>query len=209
MVGALSRIWTDFTTGIAKAWNITEAFLAKGMARLAGLFDKGFDVAAVTQQIDQEVIQHNAGLDEESAQQKKAGESRIAALQSDRASVLADLGQQNVQDQAAVVNDLAQARQEFQKALDEAHAKRAEVDERVHPSKTPAPLVLPDLDALSSALDAASKKVDVTGTFNASAIGLLGVGGSASERTAKATEETARNTQKILREVTDNGLAFE
>ncbi|MBA2480902.1 MAG: hypothetical protein H0V44_09580, partial [Planctomycetes bacterium] len=209
VVGALARVWTTFTTGIAKAWNVTQGFLATSMAKLAGLFDSTFDVAGVTQQIEQEVVQRNTGLDQGAEQQQVEQEQRMAAIETDRGSVLQDLGDQNVAEQRAVEEDLAKTRQEFQQALAQAKAKRAETDARVTPPETPAPPPLPDLAALSASLDVAAQKLDVTGTFNASAVGQLGVGGSASERTAKATEDTARNTARIVREMSDSGLEFE
>jgi len=50
-------------------------------------------------------------------------------------------------------------------------------------------------------------KVGVTGTFNAAS--LLGLqSGDAADRTAKATEETAKNTKKLLSEARSGGLAF-
>ena len=50
-------------------------------------------------------------------------------------------------------------------------------------------------------------KVGVTGTFNAAA--LLGLqSGDAADRTAKATEETAKNAKKLLDEARQGGLTF-
>lgn len=45
-------------------------------------------------------------------------------------------------------------------------------------------------------IDAAEKKLSSTGTFSASAVRGLG-GGSAAERTAKATEKTAAGVEKL------------
>lgn len=42
------------------------------------------------------------------------------------------------------------------------------------------------------------QKMDVTGSFSAAAAAGLGVGSSAADRTAKATEETAKNTKRML-----------
>jgi hypothetical protein len=51
----------------------------------------------------------------------------------------------------------------------------------------------------------------VVGTFTAEAADRMGLGPSAAEeRTAKASEETARNTKLIARQLEDSaGLAFE
>ena len=50
-------------------------------------------------------------------------------------------------------------------------------------------------------------KVGVTGTFNAAALLSL-QSGNAANRTAKATEETAKNTQKLVDEARNGGPSF-
>lgn len=62
--------------------------------------------------------------------------------------------------------------------------------------------------ALAGALGASIDKVSVAGTFNPMAAFGLG-GGNAMDRTAVATEKTARNTAKILDESKYNSLAFQ
>ena len=72
----------------------------------------------------------------------------------------------------------------------------------------------PDLSGLQDAaelggleLSRQAAKVGVTGTFNAAA--LLGLqSGDASDRTAKATEETAKNTKKLVDKANTGGLTF-
>jgi hypothetical protein len=49
--------------------------------------------------------------------------------------------------------------------------------------------------------------VDIQGTFNAMAVRGLGAE-SLSERTAKAAEQTAANTKKLVQEVQHGGLVF-
>ena len=50
-------------------------------------------------------------------------------------------------------------------------------------------------------------KIGVRGTFNAAAIRGL-VAGNAADRTAAATEETARNTKKLVQSAQTGGLSF-
>ena len=72
----------------------------------------------------------------------------------------------------------------------------------------------PDLSGLQDAaelggleLSRQAAKVGVTGTFNAAA--LLGLqSGDAADRTAKATEETAKNTKKLVDKANTGGLTF-
>ena len=63
------------------------------------------------------------------------------------------------------------------------------------------------LAGLGDTLDRASEKVSVQGTFNAAAIRSLEAG-TAADRTAKATEETAKNTKKIVKAAEEGGLVF-
>jgi len=72
----------------------------------------------------------------------------------------------------------------------------------------------PDLSGLQDAaelggveLSRQAAKIGVTGTFNAAALLGLQAGGAA-DRTAKATEETAKNTKKLLDKANTGGLAF-
>mgnify|MGYP000541239099 CR=1 FL=1 len=50
------------------------------------------------------------------------------------------------------------------------------------------------------------RAVDVSGTFNATAAAGLGVGANVLERSAKAGEETARNTREMLSEIRNGGI---
>jgi hypothetical protein len=52
-----------------------------------------------------------------------------------------------------------------------------------------------------------AEKIGVRGTFNAAAIQGLAAG-DAADRTAKATEETAKNTKKLLQAAQTGGLTF-
>ena len=67
---------------------------------------------------------------------------------------------------------------------------------------------LPEID-LPDITQRAQSVLDVSGTFNASAIAQLGVGSTATERTAKASEETARNTKRIIQKMDEEGATFE
>ena len=110
--------------------------------------------------------------------------------------------------------DLAKARQEWRDAIDAAKKKRQEKE-----SAGPEGLEGPD-DIISKARDALAglgdigdmvqqeaAKIGVRGTFNAAAIHGLAAG-DAADRTAKASEETAKNTKKLVQAATTGGLTF-
>jgi hypothetical protein len=56
-------------------------------------------------------------------------------------------------------------------------------------------------------LDEAEAKTDVKGTFSAFAVAGLG-SDSLAERTARASEQIAKNTDKLVREAQNGGLVF-
>ena len=90
-----------------------------------------------------------------------------------------------------------------QDALAEAKRKREEADA----AKGPDRMKRPDFPELDEVADTAREKVDIQGTFNALAVRGLG-GASLSERTAKAAEQVAANTKKLVQEAQHGGLVF-
>ncbi|MGD9857775.1 MAG: hypothetical protein AB7U20_22760, partial [Planctomycetaceae bacterium] len=100
---------------------------------------------------------------------------------------------------------LAEARKEWEAALAEAAQKRADVAANTPERTRRAQDDLAGMDDLLSQL--ADERVSTQGTFNAAAVRGLG-GGSAADRTAKATEETAKNTKRLLEQSQHGQLVF-
>ena len=99
---------------------------------------------------------------------------------------------------------LIAARREWEAAIAEAKGKRP--SEGVGDgSRIPG---TPDLTGLSDLLEREAAKIGVRGTFNSAAIQGLMTDSGVAERTAKATEDTARNTKRIERAINDNAIAF-
>ena len=137
--------------------------------------------------------------------------------------MLADIGRQNLEKHqqldaeyadriAENEADLAEARKAWQEAIDAARQKREAKDAQAGPEglEDPDSIMARLNDAVAGLGDRLSKqaeKIGVKGTFNAAAVRGLGAG-DAADRTAKATEETAKNTRKLLDEIIDGGLAF-
>jgi TP901 family phage tail tape measure protein len=116
-------------------------------------------------------------------------------------------------DLAASEEALRQARAEWLDAVDEASRKRNEAESESGAKPEPeTPGLIEELkkklgEAGQATASAAERAVSVQGTFNASA--LLGLqSGSVADRTAKATEETAKNTKHLLDEAKLGGLTF-
>ena len=66
---------------------------------------------------------------------------------------------------------------------------------------------LAGLGDIGDLVQAEAAKVGVRGTFNAAAIQGLAAG-NAADRTATATEETARNTKRLVQSAQSGALAF-
>jgi hypothetical protein len=108
---------------------------------------------------------------------------------------------------AASQNELDKARREWQEALQGAAAKRAEVETK-GPDRLKRPAAeLPTADALDALISDTRQKIEVVGSFNPLAARGLGAD-SLSERTAKATEQVAANTKKLLQQANHGGLVF-
>jgi hypothetical protein len=132
---------------------------------------------------------------------------RLAALDAEYKAALAGTDKEKADRLAAAKEELAKAEKSWKDAIG-----KAEGPEVARPGPAaPDGLKNPD-DLLKKVGDAAAGlgdavKASVTGTFNASA--LFGMGaGTAAERTAKATEQTARNTKKLLDTVDFGGSTF-
>lgn len=108
--------------------------------------------------------------------------------------------------------DLAKARQEWREAIEAARKKREAKEAEAAPEGLEGPDDLINkarqaLAGLGDLVHQEAEKIGVRGTFNAAAIQGLAAG-DAADRTAKATEETAKNTKKLLQAAQTGGLTF-
>ncbi len=208
----LSQTWTSFTSGFQKAWNTAINWTTKRLLELWGLFDDTLDVEAAKQMADDDLSSLNAEIDRQRDAALQAREAQRQA-ERDRAKsthegALEQIGRQDQDAQRALdeetdarVRETQRQLEEARKALDdavaEARRKREAADkEGGGPRRTPGdPLAGLD-DLLSGVGNLLAQKISVTGTFNPLAAAGLG-GGDAVERTARATEETARHTKRL------------
>jgi len=115
------------------------------------------------------------------------------------------------QDLLAAQQELEQAKAEWGAAAAEARQKRDAAAAET-PDGLDAPSLLDELkqklsDA-GSGLQASADKISVQGTFNPAAMLSLQGNSSTAERTAKAAEDTAKNTKKLVDESKLGGLTF-
>jgi len=222
-VAFLKNTWASFTSTLASTHRRAVGFVTKQLLRLQGLFDESFDTEAAI-----EIAEADTRADLNAIAREK--EAALAASDQQRRQDLAAIGQEyedttKALDDAATeatanqrraaqaemdaaVADLENARREYRAALDEAARRR----ESTEGSKQPTSRVdefISRLRGIGDQLDdVASRRIEARGTFNAAAIQGLMSGGSAMDRTADATEQTARNTKRIQREIQGGTAAF-
>lgn len=208
--------WSLFSTFIVKNWNEVVGFIKQAWQKLKSLVT-GEDTSAIQSQIDADTARMNQKLDDQRNrdifEREQRRKSRLSAIDDQRSGTLDELDRQreaehqrrrdqfagDLQDSESA---LAQARKEWQDALDLAARKR---DEAGADNAAPDRLQKPDellqqlrsqLNGAGSQLQATQDKVNTVGTFNAAAVRGM-AGGSAEERTARATEATAQSVKKL------------
>jgi len=209
-VDFLADAWTLFTTSITKGWHTAVGFIRKAWVQLKSLFDSDLDAEAEITRINEEVAAKNDAVDEERNrrifQREQARKKHLSEIEGDRSGALEQLDQmreaehaarqrQQDADLQASEDSLTQARQEWQDAIAEAAKKRSESEAGAGPERVQrAKLELDGMDELLAQVG--EQRFSTTGTFNAAAARGLG-GGTAAERTASATESTARSVKKL------------
>jgi hypothetical protein len=219
----LSKTWTNFATGFQMIWEEASSWVAKRMLEIQGLFDDGLDVEAAKKAVDQQLESRLVELENAAQQSVTARDKEREAQRRDAAAMheatLAGIGQDFENAQEALRKDTAAGLAESQAALDaakqklaaaieEARKKREAADAEKGPGRPQRDLLADFEDRLSGLGAAISKGISVTGTFSSAAVSGLGTGGDAAERTATATEATAKNTKRLLDASVDNGMRF-
>ena len=206
----MSDAWTIFTGSLTKGWSTAQNFISKGVLKLMQLFDSELDVEGASQILDEELQKRNAAVDQQMNDQIGASDQqrqkRRSQIESDRQGAQSEVSQaaeaerqarnqQNAEDLQASSDALSEARKEWEAAIAEAAAKQSdtaapEVPDRLRKAQD-------NLAGMEDSLvQVREQRLSTTGTFNAAAVRGLG-GGSAEERTARATESTAQSIKKI------------
>jgi len=215
----LSKTWTRFAAGFQRVWERASSFVAKRMLEIQGLFDRGLDVEQAKQAVDEDLrtrlgeIDAQAQRDLDRRERKRQGDRDRAAELNE--ATLAEIGRQFEEVQEAL-RDGSDARiAASQAALDEARAKLdaaiAKAKKRREAAETeagPGRKLPALLDEFEDRLGALGDRLSVRGTFNALAVQGLIAGDDAADRTAKATEQTAKNTRRLVDSALTGGLTF-
>ena len=220
----LSKTWTSFTSGFQKAWNAAVNWTTKRLLELMGLFDETLDVDAAKRMADRDL----AGLNAEIDRQRKAAlaaREQQRKTQRDRASelhdaTLAEIGRRLDEAEKRLEGEtdakiaetrraLAEARRQLEEAIAQAKKRREEAETPGGPPRRGPRDPLKGLEErLAHIGETVARKISVTGTFNAAAAQGLGTGSDAVERTARATEQTARHTKRLAEAASIGGLTF-
>jgi hypothetical protein len=213
--------WTILISLLQKGWNRFSGFFQKVWARIQGLFgdtNAEAEIAKINDEIarQDDLInnsQNQTIFDRE--QQRLKARNKI---EQDRLGAQSALGDMQAQEQSALeaankkaladsAAELDKAKAEWKAALGEAAAKRAETSPGSPSQFSLSGLDLPSVDGLDQTLAETKKKTDVVGTFNPIAAMNLGAD-SLGERTARASEEVAANTKKLVQQADRGGLVF-
>jgi hypothetical protein len=214
-----SRCWQGFVSFFAKSWENIKAGAQKAWNWIKSLFDDSFDLQTENKMVEDQ-RQQAIGTIEDEKQRKLAEREAERQSQRDQAArmndaTLEEIGRQHAEKYKSLddeydarmaenTKDLEAARKEWKDSIGRAKDKRAEKELEKPAAVEKANTAWMDV---GDVLTEAANKISVTGTFNATAAWGLGTG-SAADRTAKATEETARNTKRLLDEARNNGATF-
>jgi len=215
LTATLKSVWAEFLRLWRSTTEVTANWLAKRMLEIQGLFDESLDVDYAKRHAEQQSDAALRDIDKQATDRKQ----EIEAERRQRQKLNQDQHNANVAAQEAAVQA---ARAEWQAAIDEAKRAPAPGSGDAAPgSESTAPGSLDDPDAIinrarealaglgdiGELVEAEAAKIGVKGTFNAAALRGLNSGGAA-DRTAQATEETAKHTKKLVQSAQTGGLTF-
>lgn len=208
----LRSAWSNYSTWMAKTANSAIGLIQKGWVKLKAMFDETINVDAEFQNIDTVTNALNTEADQKAtaakAERDAQRQARRDQIEKDRQGTHDELANRQAADMAARQAqhdaDVAGINNELQKTKDELAAAR----QQAHDQKAAMDANRPQLGAIDMGIGAEMQKLEGKGTFNAMAVRGLGAD-SLAERTAKASEDVAKNTKGILEAWNRGVLAFQ
>lgn len=218
MVTNLQILWANFTSGIQKGWLKATNWIVnavKDVTTFTARHINAFTYSAGIIDSEEYINRDDILLDERRRDRQGRADSlrtRIDEINAERdASIVGYLDKEEAR-QRALDAAIEKANADFQALRAELRQKAADaaanLDEEVGgPGSVDFQQQIKNALASISLGQAAGNNISgvALGTFSASAIRGLSVGGSAADRTAKATEETAETTKRIDRKLDDVG----
>jgi hypothetical protein len=218
VVNALADGWDAFVFGLTVAFNEFVAFFRRAWARVRNLFSPSTarrEVEAINREVEQQNREARERLDRRVRDRaRRVDEAREAGQQ--REESLNQMQEEERRERQREIEAANAADQErvaaAQRALEERAAELAAQREQMELEREQAAMDReaerarrPEFDL--EGLDEAEAKTDVKGTFSAFAVAGLG-SDSLAERTARASEQVARNTGQLVRQAQNGGLVF-
>jgi len=217
-VAFMSKAWSTFTHHLLTGWRTAQNWIAKKFVQLMAMFDESVDAEAAMRILDEDFAREQRGRDRATQQQLRdietARQAKRKAIDQEERDTLDALEEErqrrHVQrkrqydaDLKAAEDAVAEARRQWQEALDEAARKRSEIQQTASPERVKG---VGDLEGFDFE-GLLRRSIRVTGTFNPLAAAGLGTGGPL-ERAARAGEETAKNTRKLVQQAQHGSLVF-
>lgn len=205
------KLWVRTISFLGDAWDGLYYWLAKAFTNLTHLFSSASEAAAARQALDEEqaararerqrkLRESLERIDRDAADKQenlgKGLNDSLRALDEDRKRATEGLYKDEEENVKRLKEKAEEARRKFNELTGEAKEAReaAAATKAAPPPGVPkAPGLPPDLD---TNFEGPRRSISVVGTFNALAAARLG-GSNPMERTARATEETAKNTRKL------------
>lgn len=228
MTHYLQSIWAKTVNAIASSWSGLQDLVAKGVLHVMGAVDSSLDVEAAKGLIDQDAqareSRRNAGAKTDEEERTAARDERLAALAKDRENAEIAIGQaanqadderrtRYAEELKGLEGEVAAAKEAFREA---AAAARATGNTVMDGPELPTPtgsaldkLATAVAAGTSAAASALSTGLDVSTFFGGGRFERLSAGTTAADRTAAATEQTAKNTLDIARASREAALVFE
>lgn len=226
--GILS-LWEKLSTGVINTWDKTINWVSKRLVDLWAMVDDSIDADAVKKQLDvdiqQRVNQRNAEKDQNIQRIASDRDQSMQLLAQEHQRNLAEIGQASLDAQGRMDAEAQRRIDASQASLDEAHRQWKQAVEEAKQGRASlsdgpdapnanglikrANDALAGLDDIGQMIRNEAAKVEVRGTFNAQALWGMASNGGAAERTATATEQTAKYVRRIADSTPSKALAFE
>jgi TP901 family phage tail tape measure protein len=223
-IAFLSDAWAIFTNVLTQTWYSTVGFIQKAWLQLKSLFDDTVNVEAETTRINNEIAGKqqaaNQGMLDGVAARDQQRQQRRGQIEQGRVGAQAELDRMQAAEKAAqdakLGGDLAAAQGEvnaaraaWQAAVQKAAKDQAAGAKPGDPAADPfaSGSITSSLGNTGAALASVRDGLEGKGTFNAFAAQGLG-SDSLAERAAKAAEQTADNTDELIRKADKGKLVF-
>ncbi len=202
---AIADAWSFIWDGVIGSFESTVGYLKKKWIEFKGFFDSDVDVDAEVARVDAEMAENKQAREQRSADEvnRRAGESEALGKEWDSSNqAIDDAMNQEINENRQKYNDalsgaaaeIEAAKGQWRSAMDEVKKRAAEKAAQVEEAKK-------KTEAAAEGTKEAETRVGVTGdkamgSWSAEELGDMLGANNAQERTAKATEESARQQKE-------------